>query len=198
MLSVQKKELTIKEENSKLLSVKEAAEYINEGPGVVRNWLRELKTLIPVIIGENGYRYFDQKSLDILVKVKQMRNEKQMSLRQIEDELTRPLPASIPIATEATEKILQDLQTIKKELELQKNFNQVLVQQLKKQQEHIEFQQEHIASQERKITLLENPIVLKEKEEQYYAKSRKKKLADLNERETKEKKSGFIRLFSYR
>ncbi|AYV66794.1 MULTISPECIES: MerR family transcriptional regulator [Niallia] len=198
MLSVQKKELTIKEENSKLLSVKEAAEYINEGPGVVRNWLRELKTLIPVIIGENGYRYFDQKSLDILVKVKQMRNEKQMSLRQIEDELTRPLPASIPIATEATEKILQDLQTIKEELELQKNFNQVLVQQLKKQQEHIEFQQEHIASQERKITLLENPIVLKEKEEQYYAKSRKKKLADLNERETKEKKSGFIRLFSYR
>lgn len=198
MLSVQKKELTIKEENSKLLSVKEAAEYINEGPGVVRNWLRELKTLIPVIIGENGYRYFDQKSLDILVKVKQMRNEKQMSLRQIEDELTRPLPASIPIATEATEKILQDLQTIKEELELQKNFNQVLVQQLKKQHEHIEFQQEHIASQERKITLLENPIVLKEKEEQYYAKSRKKKLADLNERETKEKKSGFIRLFSYR
>jgi DNA-binding transcriptional MerR regulator len=197
MLSVQTKELTIKEENSKLLSVKEAAEYINEGPGVVRNWLRELKTLIPVIIGENGYRYFDQKSLDMLVKVKQMRNEKQMSLRQIEDELTSPLP-SIPIATEATEKILQDLQTIKEELELQKNFNQVLVQQLKKQQEHIEFQQEHIASQERKITLLENPIVLKEKEEQYYAKSRKKKLADLNERETKEKKSGFIRLFSYR
>ncbi|PAE12005.1 hypothetical protein CHI02_12065 [Niallia circulans] len=197
MLSVQSKELTIKEENSKLLSVKEAAEYINEGPGVVRNWLRELKTLIPVIIGENGYRYFDQKSLDILVKVKQMRNEKQMSLRQIEDELTSPLP-SIPIAAEATEKILQDLQTIKEELELQKNFNQVLVQQLKKQQEHIEFQQEHIASQERKITLLENPMVLKEKEEQYYAKSRKKKLADLNERETKEKKSGFIRLFSYR
>lgn len=197
MLSIQSKELTIKEENSKLLSVKEAAEYINEGPGVVRNWLRELKTLIPVIIGENGYRYFDQKSLDILVKVKQMRNEKQMSLRQIEDELTSPLP-SIPIAAEAAEKILQDLQTIKEELELQKNFNQVLVQQLKKQQEHIEFQQEHIASQERKITLLENPIVLKEKEEQYYAKSRKKKLADLNERETKEKKSGFIRLFSYR
>lgn len=197
MLSLQTKELTLKEENTKLLSVKEAAEYINEGPGVVRNWLRELKTLIPVIIGENGYRYFDQKSLDILVKVKQMRNEKQMSLRQIEDELTSPVPASIPIATEATEKILQDLQTIKEELELQKNFNQVLVQQLKKQQEHIEFQQQHIASQEKKISLLENPIVLNEKEEDY-VKSRKKKLANLNERETKEKKSGFIRLFSYR
>jgi len=195
MLSVQTKELSIKEE--KLLSVKEAAEYIEEGPGVVRNWLRELKTLIPVVIGENGYRYFDQKSLDILVKVKQMRNEKQMSLRQIEDELTSPVPASIPIATDATEKILQDLQTIKEELELQKNFNQVLVQQLKKQQEHIERQQEHIVSQENQIASLENPVVLEGKEENL-AKSRKAKQAIVNEKETKQKKSGFISLFSYR
>jgi DNA-binding transcriptional MerR regulator len=197
MLSVQTKEITMKEEQTKLLSVKEAAEYIEEGPGVVRNWLRELKTLIPVIIGENGYRYFDQKSLDILVKVKQLRNDKQMSLRQIEDELTSPVPTSIPIATDATEKILQDLQTIKEELELQKNFNQVLVQQLKKQQEHIERQQEHIVSQENKITLLENPIIQQEIEENL-AKSRKKKESILTEKETKQKKTGFIRLFSYR
>lgn len=197
MLSVQAKEITKKEEQTKLLSVKEAAEYIEEGPGVVRNWLRELKTLIPVIIGENGYRYFDQKSLDILVKVKQLRNDKQMSLRQIEDELTSPVPTSIPIATDATEKILQDLQTIKEELELQKNFNQVLVQQLKKQQEHIERQQEHIVSQENKITLLEKPIIQQEIEENL-AKSRKKKESILTEKETKQKKTGFIRLFSYR
>ncbi|WP_312098216.1 MerR family transcriptional regulator [Niallia sp.] len=197
MLSVQTKELAIKEEKTKLLSVKEAAEYIGEGPGVVRNWLRELKTLIPVIIGENGYRYFDQRSLDILVKVKELRNEKQMSLRQIEDELTSPVPTSIPIATDATEKILQDLQTIKEELELQKNFNQVLVQQLKKQQEHIERQHDHIISQEKKITLLENPITQQDKEESL-AKSRKKKLPFLKEKETKQKKTGFIRLFSYR
>ncbi|MCM3361720.1 MULTISPECIES: MerR family transcriptional regulator [Bacillaceae] len=197
MLSVQTKELSIKDEQTKLLSVKEAAEYIDEGPGVLRNWLRELKTLIPVIIGENGYRYFDQKSLDILVKVKQLRNEKQLSLRQIEDELTCPVPTSIPIATDATEKILQDLQTIKEELELQKNFNQVLVQQLKKQQEHIELQQEHIVSQEKKITRLENPIIHQDKEDNL-AKSRKTKQNFINEKETKQKKSGFIRLFSYR
>ncbi|HEO8421244.1 MerR family transcriptional regulator [Niallia sp. FSL W8-0635] len=197
MLSVQTKEITTKEETTRLLSVKEAAEYIEEGPGVVRNWLRELKTLIPVIIGENGYRYFDQKSLDILVKVKQMRNEKQMSLRQIEDELTSPVPTSIPIATDATEKLLQDLQTIKEELELQKNFNQVLVQQLKKQQEHIERQNEHIVSQENKITLLENPISQQNKEENL-AKSKKMKDSLMKEKEIKQKKTGFIRLFSYR
>lgn len=197
MLSVQTKESTMKEEQTKLLSVKEAAEYIEEGPGVVRNWLRELKSLIPVIIGENGYRYFDQKSLDILVKVKQLRNEKQMSLRQIEDELTSPVPTSIPIATDATEKILQDLQAIKEELALQKNFNQVLVQQLKKQQEHIERQQEHIVSQENKITLLENPIIQQEIEDNL-AKSRKTKESIRTEKETKQKKTGFIRLFSYR
>ncbi|MER2058266.1 MAG: MerR family transcriptional regulator [Niallia sp.] len=197
MLSVQTKESTMKEEQTKLLSVKEAAEYIEEGPGVVRNWLRELKTLIPVIIGENGYRYFDQKSLDILVKVKKLRNEKQMSLRQIEDELTSPVPTSIPIATDATEKILQDLQAIKEELALQKNFNQVLVQQLKKQQEHIERQQEHIVSQENKITLLENPLIQQEIEDNL-AKSRKTKESIRTEKETKQKKTGFIRLFSYR
>lgn len=197
MLSVQTNELTMKEEQTKLLSVKEAAEYIEEGPGVVRNWLRELKTLIPVIIGENGYRYFDQKSLDILVKVKKLRNEKQMSLRQIEDELTSPVPTSIPIATDATEKILLDLQAIKEELALQKNFNQVLVQQLKKQQEHIERQQEHIVSQENKITLLENPIIQQEIEDNL-AKSRKTKESIRTEKETKQKKTGFIRLFSYR
>ncbi len=197
MLSIQTKELTMKEEQTKLLSVKEAAEYIEEGPGVVRNWLRELKTLIPVIIGENGYRYFDQKSLDILVKVKKLRNEKQMSLRQIEDELTSPVPTSIPIATDATEKILQDLQAIKEELALQKNFNQVLVQQLKKQQEHIERQQEHIVSQENKITLLENPLIQQEIEDNL-AKSRKTKESIRTEKETKQKKTGFIRLFSYR
>lgn len=197
MLSVQTKESTMKEEQTKLLSVKEAAEYIEEGPGVVRNWLRELKSLIPVIIGENGYRYFDQKSLDILVKVKQLRNDKQMSLRQIEDELTSPVPTSIPIATDATEKILQDLQAIKEELALQKNFNQVLVQQLKKQQEHIERQQEHIVSQENKITLLENPIIQQEIEDNL-AKSRKTKESIRTEKETKQKKTGFIRLFSYR
>jgi hypothetical protein len=31
------------------LTAKEAAEYIDESPGVIRNWLRELKTHIPTI-----------------------------------------------------------------------------------------------------------------------------------------------------
>jgi predicted transcriptional regulator len=40
------------------LTVKEAAKYVNESPGVVRNWMRELKTCIHIVQGENGYNYF--------------------------------------------------------------------------------------------------------------------------------------------
>lgn len=40
------------------LTVKEAARYIEESPGVVRNWLRELKTHIPVKQGKKRLQLF--------------------------------------------------------------------------------------------------------------------------------------------
>lgn len=41
-----------------LLTVKEAAKYVDESPGVIRNWMRELKTHIPTIQGDNWLSLF--------------------------------------------------------------------------------------------------------------------------------------------
>jgi hypothetical protein len=49
------------------LTVKEAAKQVNESPGVIRNWLRELKAYIPTIQGENGYHYFNKPALTVNV-----------------------------------------------------------------------------------------------------------------------------------
>ncbi|WP_169818575.1 MerR family transcriptional regulator [Domibacillus iocasae] len=57
------------------LTVKEAAKYVNESPGVVRNWLRELKSYIPTMQGDNGYHYFDQRALERLMLIRQLNRD---------------------------------------------------------------------------------------------------------------------------
>lgn len=176
----------------KLMTVKEAAEFINESPGVLRNWLRELKSLIPIVIGENGYRYFHQDGLQMLVQVKEMRNAKQMSLKQIEDELTNPPITSHSSENDATEKILYDLESLKKDLELQKNFNQVLVQQIKKQQEQMDIQITKIQEQQAYIAKLEytsqQALIEDQREEEYRNVIKQQK----------QKRTNFLRFLSYR
>lgn len=187
----------MKEENNTLLvkkedlrlSVKEAAEFIQEKPGVVRNWLRELKHIIPTIIGEHGYRYFDQKGIDMLQKVKVLRDVEQLSLRQIEQEFSSPVLSSVSISVEKTDQIVQDLKIIKEQLELQINFNSVLVKQLKKQQEHIERQYEFIQTQKEHITALLDRGS-SETDSIYQVPMR--------EKQEMEKKKNFFRFFSYR
>lgn len=128
-----------------LLTVKEAAKYVDESPGVIRNWMRELKTYIPTIQGDNGYHYFDRPALERLLLIRQLNREQNYSIKQIEFHFatggkilnSEPTP-------EASELILKDLQFIKDQLEHQKKFNETLVHQLKKQQYHIDYQQKYI------------------------------------------------------
>jgi len=191
----EKKEMVLAKTNTHL-SVKEAAEYIEESPGVVRNWLRELKTQIPTIVGKHGYRYFDQSGLDVLKQVQKLRKDENLSLAEIAEKLSpadesQPL-LPLPSNSDTAERILADLNTIKEQLELQVNFNQVLVQQLKKQQEHIDEQQQFIQAQKEHISALLDTHK-REKEENSYAKMQKEKPI-----ETTSKKPTFFRLFSYR
>ncbi|WP_445493006.1 MerR family transcriptional regulator [Niallia sp. 03133] len=180
----------IQTKESNPLSVKEAAEYIKESPGVVRNWLRELKSHIPTIVGNHGYRYFDKEGLEMLLVVQKLRREQNLSLSQIEDELSSSKQPSIISHQDATERILQDLNTIKEQLELQVNFNQVLVQQLKKQQEHIIEQQQFIQQQKEHIAALNTGSYEKES----VSSMPRKVVLD----ESNSKKQAFFRLFSYR
>lgn len=197
LFSMSEKKEVILTKNNPHLSVKEAAEYIEESPGVVRNWLRELKTQIPTIVGKHGYRYFDQSGLEVLKKVQQLRRDENLSLAEIADKLSpakelQSLPPTLSANSDTAERILQDLNTIKEQLELQVNFNQVLVQQLKKQQEHIDEQQQFIQSQKEHISALLDTRK-REKEENSYVKIQKEK-----NMETSSKKPTFFRLFSYR
>jgi DNA-binding transcriptional MerR regulator len=124
------------------LTVKEAAQYIGESAGVIRNWMRELKPYIPTIKGENGYHYFDKASLERLLLIKKLSREQNYSIKQIEyhfisdGKTVKPEPK-----LETSELILKELQEIKTKLELQEQFNKVLVGQLEKQQKHIDDQQ---------------------------------------------------------
>ncbi|MCP3764760.1 helix-turn-helix domain-containing protein [Domibacillus sp. A3M-37] len=66
------------------LTVKDAAKYVNESPGVVRNWLRELKSYILTLQGDNGYHYFDQRALERLMLIRQLNRDQHYSIKQIE------------------------------------------------------------------------------------------------------------------
>lgn len=181
---------TVVSNETKALSVKEAAEYIKESPGVVRNWLRELKSFIPTIIGNHGYRYFDQEGLEMLLEVQKLRKEQNLSLSQIADKLSSSEQLSIPSQSDTTEKIQQDIQSIKEKLDLQVNFNQVLVQQLKKQQEHIDEQQQFIQHQKEHISaLLDNS---KEKSTNSALTNKQTHV------ESNSNRPAFLRLFSFR
>ncbi|MGP7815989.1 MerR family transcriptional regulator [Niallia sp. 01092] len=181
---------TVESNETKALSVKEAADYINESPGVVRNWLRELKSFIPTIIGNHGYRYFDEEGIDMLIKVQKLRTEENLSLSQIAEKLSSSEQPSIPPQSDTTEKIQQDIQNIKEKLELQVNFNQVLVQQLKKQQEHIDEQQQFIQHQKEHISaLLDNSS-----EKSMNSSMTSQPAHD----ESSSNKPAFLRLFSFR
>jgi DNA-binding transcriptional MerR regulator len=120
------------------LTVKEAAKHIQESPGVVRNWMRELKSHIPTIQGENGYHYFDQSALDKLVLIRKLNRDQNYSLKQIDYYFSN---GETQIQTEpvhvVSNDIREDLKTIVDRLELQQQFNQALVTKLDEQQQYI-------------------------------------------------------------
>lgn len=120
------------------LTIKEAAQYIGESTGVVRNWMRELKSHIPTIQGENGYHYFDKEALERLLLIKQMTRDQNYSLKQINYHFSTGGMAIKPEPTpEASDLILKELADIKQQMELQNDFNQALVQKLEKQEKYI-------------------------------------------------------------
>jgi DNA-binding transcriptional MerR regulator len=120
------------------LTVKEAAKHIQESPGVVRNWMRELKSHIPTIQGENGYHYFDQSALDKLVLIRKLNRDQNYSLKQMDYYFSND---ETQIQTEpvhvVSNDIREDLKTIVDRLELQQQFNQALVTKLDEQQQYI-------------------------------------------------------------
>ncbi|WP_070874381.1 helix-turn-helix domain-containing protein [Bacillus sp. UMB0893] len=174
------------------LTVKEVAKHINESPGVIRNWMRELKTHIPTIQGENGYHYFDRPALERLLLIRKLSRDQNYSIKQIEYHFASGGKDIKPEPTpEASEVILKDLKDIKEQLDLQREFNEVLVQQLKKQQMHMENQQKYITDS---LNKRDEQLMLAFRESQ---QARQETAAASQETpDTKQKKGFFSRFFS--
>ncbi|MFI9225279.1 MerR family transcriptional regulator [Peribacillus frigoritolerans] len=171
------------------LTVKEAAKYINESPGVIRNWMRELKPHILTIQGENGYHYFDKPAIERLLLIRQLSRDQNYSIKQIEYHFaTGGKPVRPEPNAEASDLILKDLKVIKDQLELQKEFNATLVQQLKKQQQHMDTQQQYITES---LNKRDEQLLLAFKESQ----QARQEAATTKEKES-EKKGFFSRMFS--
>jgi DNA-binding transcriptional MerR regulator len=120
------------------LTIKEAAKHVNESPGVVRNWMRELKSYIPTVQGENGYHYFDKPALERLLLIRQLNREQNYSIKQMEyyfatgETRIKPEPVN-----EVSDDIRKDLNSIMEQLKLQEQFNQALATKLDEQQQYI-------------------------------------------------------------
>ncbi|MCP3763682.1 helix-turn-helix domain-containing protein [Domibacillus sp. A3M-37] len=121
------------------LTVKEAAKQVNESPSVVRNWMRELKTHIPTVQGENGYHYFDKPALERLMLIQKLNREQNYSIKQIEYYFATGETKAEPEEMEerSSGDIRKDLDTILERLERQEQFNQALVMKLDEQQQYI-------------------------------------------------------------
>lgn len=121
--------------SDKLLKVKEVANLIGETDHVLRNWLKDLESFIPIQKSESGYKLFDESAVKTVRHIQHLIRVQGYSIKQVEyhfatggQEFIPTIPA--PVKTELDE--------IKKMLEQQKEFNQALIERLDRQQEYIE------------------------------------------------------------
>lgn len=120
------------------LTVKEAAQQVQESPHVIRNWMRELKNHIQTKKGGNNYHYFNQEAIERLLLIKTLIREQGYSLKQVNYFLSTGEDPLIPEETpEQQNKVLDDLQEIKVKLEKQEQFNQALLKKLEEQNQYI-------------------------------------------------------------
>lgn len=70
--------------DDKGLTIKKAAEYINEKPSTLRNWTRELGPYMKIKKGDNGYRYFDDEALETLTTIKSYIRDQHYTVKQVE------------------------------------------------------------------------------------------------------------------
>lgn len=159
------------------LTVKEAAEAIGETATTVRNWMRELKPYIPLKKAENGYNLFDEEAIEVIKQIKQLHREQGYSINQVKIYFDTGGEVFKPVNTE--EKMQKDIAELQEQMRKQQEFNEVLVEQLKRQQTYID---EKLNERDRK--LMDH---MREQQEM------QKQLAIAVEEKEKSKRKGFFR-----
>lgn len=161
-----------------LLTVKEAANLIDETPNVVRNWMADLKQFIPLKKNEAGYNLFDEEAIEVLKEIKQLHRQQNYSIKQINHYFSTGGEAYHLIPEKKAEEILtEEMQEMRKQIEeLQENskkqaeFNEQLVKRLDKQQEYIKNSLE-----ERDKNLLETMDEIKKSKQEPQEEEKQKK-----------------------
>lgn len=122
-----------------LKTVKEAADAIKESPNVIRNWMKELKGLIPTIRLENQYHYFDEHSMERLKLIKDFNRNQGFTLKQIQYLLSHQdgkYAEKIQTEDDKSDLTIQ-VTEIKELLENQKTFNEEVLLRIETQQKLI-------------------------------------------------------------
>lgn len=120
------------------LTVKEVANLIDETPNVVRNWMKELKPYIPLKKNESGYNVFDEQALEIMKQIKDLHRNRNFSIKQIEHYFaTDGETYIIEPEKDLGEKLAEELNEIKSQLQQQQEFNKLLIDRLDKQNDYI-------------------------------------------------------------
>ncbi len=135
-----------KKQGAPLLTVKEVASLVDESVHVVRNWLKEFKTYIPLEKSDAGYNLFNEQAINVIQTIKELHRKNGYSIKQIEHYLMtggkefvpRPSPAAEELLANELKEIRSNMKEIHNMLEQQEKFNRALVEKLDKQQQYID------------------------------------------------------------
>lgn len=151
---------------------KETAIMINETPSILRNWFKELKDYIPHRKNQSGYNVFNKESLERLKEIKSLIRDQNWSVKQIEhyyatggeyfkpepdDQVGKVIAEEMRLMREQMQRMQEDNQYFREAFENQREFNQVLVQQLEEQNKRYfqKFDENMRALQETKKLMIE-------------------------------------------
>src|SRR3954468_20995373 len=109
--------------------------------------MRELKPYVPLKKAENGYNLFDEEALEVIREIKKLHREQGYSMNQVKTYFDSGGEVFKPVNTE--EQMQKDIEELKEKMRKQKEFNEVLVHQLKHQQIYID---DRLKDQDYKLT----------------------------------------------
>ena len=98
--------------------------------------MREFKALYSSKKAENGYNLFDEEALEVIRQIKQLHSDQGYSINQVKTYLDSGGEVFKPVDTVA--QMQKDIDELKEKMRKQKEFNEVLVRQLKGQQTYID------------------------------------------------------------
>lgn len=105
------------------LTVKQAAHEIGESVHVLRNWLSDFRTHIPLEKSESGYNLFTQESINVIRQIQKMSREQKLTTRQIAAILSGAEKPITPDEKEMTPAIREEIEELKQMIRAQQSMN---------------------------------------------------------------------------